>query len=71
LVPYIVGGAREIGRTCFFIYVGLGGLSGTGCERNLPRYKGLAGLARRYENARRGTAERRREGVQAGRERGN
>ena len=39
--------------------LGLGGLllGATGCVRNLPRYQGLAGLARRSENARRGTAE--------------
>lgn len=32
-------------------------MGATGCVRNLPRYQGLAGLARRSENARRGTAE--------------
>lgn len=43
----------------FFISSGWEGFSwgATGCVRNLPRYQGLAGLARRGENARRGTAE--------------
>ena len=56
-VPFLLSGTREIGRTSS-LYVGLGGPSRDGCMRNLARYQGLAGLARRCENARGGTAGR-------------